>query len=267
MRKVLAFVFALGCTTPPIDDGECPAEVLFGRPSEATGLSGEQCQPRCSDCGEVVWEAPEIASEEVEAWLEWELVDPPARLDEDPYSTLSPTEIPPDAVCGMLPESDGSRRYRLVNYASAAAAEAAGAFVTHTGTCGLCSSLEDLVVYATNNDLTAPVRDCGIEHFFGTKDEHVACLETLGFTGACADIWYYNTVHTREVCQTECISGFDDPYNNPDGSLNECLQCDEVHSGPVFKAVAGRTRRNTGLPNAMCRPCSEVHPLEHNYPN
>jgi hypothetical protein len=39
----------------------------------------------------------------------------------------------------------------------------------------------------------------------------------------------------------------------------------EVQSGPVFKAVAGRTRRNSGLPNALCRPCSEVTPLEHSY--
>jgi hypothetical protein len=36
-------------------------------------------------------------------------------------------------------------------------------------------------------------------------------------------------------------------------------------SGPVFKAVAGRTRRNTGIASALCRPCSEVRPLLHDY--
>ena len=56
-----------------------------------------------------------------------------------------------------------------------------------------------------------------------------------------------------------------DPYNLPDGSLNACLQCDEEQSGPVFKAVAGRSRRNTGLASSMCRPCSEVRPLDHHY--
>ncbi|HNT27256.1 MAG TPA: hypothetical protein PKH10_03660, partial [bacterium] len=56
-----------------------------------------------------------------------------------------------------------------------------------------------------------------------------------------------------------------DPYHNPDGTLNDCLICDEVNSGPVFKAVAGRNRRNTGLPSSMCRPCAEVQPVFHYY--
>jgi hypothetical protein len=44
------------------------------------------------------------------------------------------------------------------------------------------------------------------------------------------------------------------------------LQCDEDRSGAVFKAIAGRTRRNSGLPSAICRPCSTVTPLVHVYP-
>jgi hypothetical protein len=55
------------------------------------------------------------------------------------------------------------------------------------------------------------------------------------------------------------------PYNAPDGAINDCLQCDEDQSGPVFKSVAGRTRRNSGIPNAICRPCSDVQPLVHAY--
>ena len=62
-----------------------------------------------------------------------------------------------------------------------------------------------------------------------------------------------------------CVAALTKPYNEPDGALNACLQCDEDKSGPVFKAVAGRTRRNTGLANALCRPCSEVRPLLHRY--
>ena len=58
----------------------------------------------------------------------------------------------------------------------------------------------------------------------------------------------------------------DSPYHLPDGRLNPCLVCDEEKSGPVFKAVAGRTRRNSGLPNAMCRPCAEANPVVHAYP-
>ncbi|MCU1282383.1 MAG: hypothetical protein JWM53_5929, partial [bacterium] len=57
------------------------------------------------------------------------------------------------------------------------------------------------------------------------------------------------------------VDHFPDLCNQPDGTLNACLQGDEDQSGPVFEAVAGRTRRNSGLPNATCRPCSEVQPL------
>jgi hypothetical protein len=64
---------------------------------------------------------------------------------------------------------------------------------------------------------------------------------------------------------THCFTRLSDPYNTPDGALDPCLACDEDMSGPVFKEVAGRTRRNSGLANAICRPCSEVQPLVHAY--
>jgi hypothetical protein len=56
-----------------------------------------------------------------------------------------------------------------------------------------------------------------------------------------------------------------EPYNLEDGSLNSCLQCDEDISGAVFKTVAGRTRRNSGLASAICRPCETVWRIEHAY--
>jgi hypothetical protein len=99
----------------------------------------------------------------------------------------------------------------------------------------------------------------------GPPADHIQCLRDLGFTEACAQIWYYNTVHTREACLGPCLLALEATYHLPDGTLNECLRCDEVQSGPVFKAVAGRTRRNTGVPSAMCRPCTEVEQLVHRY--
>ena len=69
--------------------------------------------------------------------------------------------------------------------------------------------------------------------------------------------------HTRSKCLSACLLYLDDPYNLADGRLNPCIQCDEDESGPVFKDVAGRTRRNSGIPNAICRPCAEVQPLVH----
>ena len=133
------------------------------------------------------------------------------------------------------------------------------------GVCGLCSSLEDLAVYLEQPDLTDPVRACGLMFPRGPAEDHLACLRALGFTEPCAQIWYFNTVHTRERCLAPCVAALDEPYHLPDGSLNECILCDEVQSGPVFKAVAGRTRRNSGVASALCRPCREVRPLVHRY--
>jgi hypothetical protein len=111
-----------------------------------------------------------------------------------------------------------------------------------------------------NDDLTAPVRNCG----FGPSTD-VACLQQLGFDLPCAQAWKYDTDHTRSVCLDICAPVLYAAYNDPDGALNPCIQCDEDRSGPVFKAVAGRTRRNSGIPNAICRPCAEVEPLVHAY--
>jgi hypothetical protein len=115
------------------------------------------------------------------------------------------------------------------------------------------------------NDLTQPVRQCALDWISGPPEDHLACIAALGFDAPCAQIWYYNTVHTRVACLTPCMNSFNAPYNNADGSLNDCLACDEEASGPVFKAVAGRTRRNTGIPNAICRPCSEAPAILHDY--
>jgi len=254
----------LACPAPPVEEVEelsCEAgPTLFGRPEAATGLSEAECGPACS-CGGESWQAPEYTEADIAALRAWVHAEPFEPLLEDPYE--SPAEPAPEAVCGVLTEADG--RYRLSSFEDQAALQAAGAALTHTGGCGLCSTLTDLAVYISVPDLTEPVRACGLEHLGSEPAELVACIEELGFTTPCAWIWAWNTLNTREHCLVECLAALEEPYNQPDGSLNPCLQCDEDISGPVFKAVAGRTRRNTGLPNAICRPCEDVVPLEHHY--
>jgi hypothetical protein len=260
MRVLLLLALAAGCGSDP-PARECRGAALFGRPGPSTGLSDSQCGPRC-DCAGEPWEAPSYTAADADALLAWTLSDPPAELAGDPYAApAAPVEA--DSVCGFHPGPGLS--YRLETHASAEAAERAGAAVTHFGVCGLCSSLADLAAYMRHPDLTTPVRQCGLDHFSSPAEEHVACLEALGFTRPCAQIWYHNTVHTRTRCGGVCFAALNDPYHLPDGQLNECLACDEAESGPVFKAVAGRTRRNTGLASALCRPCSEVQPIEHTY--
>lgn len=272
LRNVLGSIFVVAwglvlvqCDGNPMPDKPCDTTVLFGRPNEKTGLTDEQCQPRCA-CNAVPFEAPNYTEADVAALLQWTLLEPFPELTSDPYALPAPTPGPATEVCAVLPNAPGAHAYRLKRYDSAALAQADGGIVTHYGPCGLCSTLADLSVYMRELDLTTPVRDCGIKYLSGPADAHIQCLQDLGFTKPCAEIWYYNTLHTRAECELPCFSTLGKPYQIETGALNECLQCDEDKSGPVFKAVAGRTRRNTGIASALCRPCSEVQPLVHRYP-
>jgi hypothetical protein len=250
---------ACGGDSPPRCD-----EVLFGVPNATTGLTADQCGPSCACDGEAAWVAPVYTAADVAALRAWVLTTPPPLLATDPYASPAPP-IADGTYCAVIRDDVATRQYHLQTFASRAAAEAAGAAPTHAGPCGMCSSLEDLAVYITQPDLTAPVRACGLMYPSGPAADHVQCLRDLGFTEPCAQIWYFNTVHTRGACLGPCLLALEAPYHTPDGALNECLQCDEVQSGAVFKAIAGRTRRNTGVPSAMCRPCSEVERLVHRY--
>lgn len=252
----------LGCPTGENDSVCEEPTTLFGAPNASTGLDTDACTPTCTSCADGAWTQPTYASADYADWRAWTLENPHPLLDSNPYELAPPT--PPDeaAVCGMLPSAPS---YRLVDYPSTEAALAAGAAVTHFGRCGMCSSLADLAVYAEQPDLTEPVRACGMANLDGDIPALSACIGALGFTEPCAQIWAYNTVHTRDACLAVCLTHYDSPYNEADGSLNPCLQCDEDESGAVFQAAAGRTRRNTGLASSMCRPCSEVRPLEHRY--
>jgi len=155
--------------------------------------------------------------------------------------------------------------YRLETFSSADAAMDANALVTHEGECGQCSTLQDLAVYLRTPDLATPVRQCGIDNLGAGEPEITECLRAIGFTEACAQIWAFNTLNTQDKCLTKCLAALDEPYHLEDGTLNPCIQCDEDESGPVFKAIAGRTRRNSGIASALCRPCESVAPVSHDY--
>lgn len=258
---LLLLIAACGSSEPTvIPDPTC--EGMYGDPNENTGLTTAQCFPEIR--GDTTWVPPKWTDARLQALRDWTLLDPPQVPSDNPYETtpdLQPDEV---SVCGFLPE--GEATYRLVTYATVEEAEDSGATVTHGGACGLCSSLEDLAAYAATPDLTQPVRACGVAGLTDGVDGIDECIqESVGFTPPCSRIWAYNTVNTRDVCLSTCLSLLDAPYHNEDGSLNECIQCDEDNSGPVFKSVAGRTRRNSGLATALCRPCETVWRIDHDY--
>jgi hypothetical protein len=266
IAAVAATITSCGSDSPPeTDEPPLPnlsCRGLYGAPNENTGLSDEECFPRIEN-GETwlprVWDDEGLA--ELRAWT---LENPPPLLTEDPFITMPDLEPDEDAVCAVM--ITGADTYRTETFLSVGEAEAAGGIVTHGIACGACSSLEDLAAYAERPDQTDPVRQCTIENIGGTVEELEACIqEEVGFTQPCARAWAYNAINDGRECQSICIAELDSPYNEEDGSLNPCLQCDEDESGPVFKSIAGRTRRSSGLAAAICRPCEQVWRVDHLY--
>mgnify|MGYP001190415668 CR=1 FL=1 len=234
---------------------------MFGRPITATGLDDGKCNPNC-ECKNFT--AKEFTPQQLDALKTWVLSSPFEELLNNPYNEALPEQNP--AVCAVIIENLANRLYRLQTYSNEAAAKAAGAILTHHDACGLCSTLSDLAVYAEDLDIGTPVRQCAIANFTKPFDSLVNCIQGLGFTKPCAQIWAYNARNTQAQCLQECLNPNLTTYHNADGSLNECLECDEIKSGPVFKAIAGRTRRNTGIASSICRFCEEVQVVNHEYP-
>ncbi len=250
------------CNAEPGSDA-VPCEILFGTPSANTGLDAHQCSPGCA-CDDLQFSPPSYTESDIEGLRAAELVDPPDLLDADPYDTPQDHPEQAELFCVVLSEAAG--QYRLETHDSLDSIEQSGATLTHHGACGQCSSLQDLAVYIANPDLSDPVRECALLGIGGSAEDVTECLQELDFSAPCAQIWAFNSGNTRDQCLEVCLAALDEPYHLEDGSLNECLQCDEDMSGPVFKAVAGRTRRNSGLPTALCRPCASVAPVVHEYP-
>ena len=238
---------------------------LFGLPAAQTGLTAVQCKPECQ-CDGTLFTPTVLSEAQLNRLAAMVLQNPPPLLEASPYDSGAIPE-PPAAgqVCAVTISDSVPGEYRLDTFAGDAAATAAGAVVTHSGSCGQCSSLADLAVYMKIPDLTGPVRQCGVQGMTGGETVNMDCLKALGFTDPCAQIWYYNTVNTRTLCLSVCASLLSAPYHLPSGEINDCLQCDEDNSGPIFKAIAGRTRRNSGLPSGICRPCESVFPVSHLY--
>jgi len=190
----------------------------------------------------------------------------PIAVDADPYTIRQsrvPSRTAAGAVCGVRFEPDHIH-YRLATFADTAAARTAGFAVTHFGACGTCSTLQDLAVYLERPDLTTPARGCGVRLHASAS---LKCLEDLGFSTACAQTWLYDVLNTSRQCLGVCIWSWlaGEAPTRKDGRLNACLQCDEDRSGPVFKATAGRTRRNSGLHSSIPRPDEEIAPVVHDY--
>jgi hypothetical protein len=209
---------------------------------------------------------PQMAPSRLLAALRSKIPIESVAVDGDPFQiwhAKEPPLSPAGTVCGVRFEQD-QVHYHLATFATSMAARTAGFAITHFGACGTCSTLQDLAVYLERPDLTAPVRWCGVR---ADASASLTCLENLGFSTSCAQTWLYNLQNTRRQCLGICIWSWikSEAPTRADGSLNACLQCDEDRSGPVFKATAGRTRRNSGIQSSIPRPTDEIAPVVHDY--
>eukprot|EP01133_Synstelium_polycarpum_P006798 gene6798-7903_t len=200
------------------------------------------------------------------------LLNPPQNLTYNPYNIpgFNTSSMYDSNVCAVVyPDASDRSTYQLVNFTSAAEAEAAGAFVTHLHPCGYCSTTQDLAAYMAHMDLTSPIRDCALVTFISDKDSLECIQHTAGFTHQCSVIWLYDALNTRKECLDICMYDYimHVPNNVPANSttLSPCIQCDEDKSGPIFKVVAGRTRRNSGLKSAINRPANTIYNVTHYY--
>jgi len=212
------------------------------------------------------WEPPQYDDKFRENLRSKVLIDPPTTPSNPYWDKDFDYRVDPNEVCGAKFVAPENEQYKLVTYKDEAAAEADGAYITHKGGCGYCSSLRDLEAYIAYPDMTYYVRNCAIKSFISPSWSR-ACLWNLGLSLPCAEVWYRNARHTREKCLFTCLWNLRTPNNAPDGSLSSCIACDEELSGPVFKKASARTRRNSGLFSAINRPGPSVYQLVHEYPN
>ena len=50
---------------------------------------------------------------------------------------------------------------------------------------------------------------------------------------------------------------------NPDGTLRDCILCDELNSVPGYRYASGLTRRGAGIEAAIERPLDEMYSIDY----
>lgn len=148
-------------------------------------------------------------------------------------------------VCAMNGNDD------VTTFASADQAHHAGQKVAHCGSCGECSTLQDMEIMGRTKDtLTHDSTMCALLIFVGGKKAVSRCMRrNIGFTTPCNDCWVDNIQCTFEACKFTCLTYkiFGESNNNDSGELNSCLQCDEKMCGPEFLTCSGANRRRMGV--------------------
>ena len=101
---------------------------------------------------------------------------------------------------------------RLTTVPSLDAAIATGQYITHTGACGTCSSLQDLALMVDYPNLPYKAQQC----FFRSNaladiEGAITCYEEIGFTSSCSKAFaYHQKIIVDRECGYQCAAwGFD----------------------------------------------------------
>eukprot|EP00535_Pseudo-nitzschia_heimii_P002487 CAMPEP_0197175304 /NCGR_PEP_ID=MMETSP1423-20130617/1564_1 /TAXON_ID=476441 /ORGANISM="Pseudo-nitzschia heimii, Strain UNC1101" /LENGTH=432 /DNA_ID=CAMNT_0042624427 /DNA_START=93 /DNA_END=1391 /DNA_ORIENTATION=- len=145
--------------------------------------------------------------------------------------------------------------YRIKTYPSREDAESAGGFVSHVGHCGVCSTLQDLAVYA-NVDFIAPTSPGNFcRRQAATSFENgLACYRGLGMTQDCAKIWADTSWNTARNCFGSCVVGYTlpqfggDANSGNDYDVNSTESADKWYDLPVtlrnkFRSASNATKQ------------------------
>lgn len=179
------------CILSESDNGVCPSpqpQTVFSQEMIDTLAGQTPLNPFSLDCN------PYVSDDFPDATGPCETTPP-----QDPAIV----QLGEEAVCGIHYESydNGvcSNEYRLQSYPSWQEAEDAGAFVTHAGGCGVCSTTQDLAAYLSSPDLTTEGSFCAKQSIL-SFEKGKACYIDLGMTDSCAEIWVDNSLNTAEKC-------------------------------------------------------------------
>lgn len=157
--------------------------------------------------------------------------------------------------------------YRLTTVPSLEDAIAAGQYITHTGACGTCSSLQDLALMIEYPNLPYKAQQC----FFRSSalknmEEAITCYQEVGFTLTCSTtLAYHQKTIVDKDCGYQCATwAYDGDLGRPScEDISGCGSCvDSFGIGARLELIAGRTFPNSGYPSQKAQNCSDIAPID-----
>lgn len=157
--------------------------------------------------------------------------------------------------------------YRLTTVPSLEDAIAEGQYITHTGACGTCSSLQDLALMIEYPNLPYKAQQC----FFRSSalkniEEGIACYQEIGFTQTCsATLAYHQKRIVDKGCGYQCATwAYDGDLGRPScEDVTGCGPCvDNFGITAQLELISGRTFANSGYPSQKAQQCVNIAPID-----